>query len=280
MKVYAFKIPKKPGENITVQYDKGHAFYDKLHQHEEIQLSLIVSGQGKLIVGGNVRSYTDGDFFVIGSGLPHLFKSTVNGSDSFMISIFFTKNSFGNTFFEQREMTGLKNFFKHSESGFKLRRREASIPKTMESFETLDDFSRFMVFLQLLKKLSDLPKVKLSNFTSPKEMSDDHGERLRSVFDFVMQHFNQKIALEEVSELVHMTPNAFCRFFKQRTNKTFVKFLIEVRVEHASQLLVQNKDLSILEVANRSGFHSISNFNRKFKEIKGKNPSRFIQSLS
>ncbi|WP_420322384.1 AraC family transcriptional regulator [Flagellimonas sp.] len=280
MKVYAFKIPKKPGENIIVQYDKGRAFYDKLHQHEEIQLSLIVSGQGKLIAGGNVHSYSDGDFFVIGSGLPHLFKSTVNGSDSFMISIFFTKNSFGNTFFEQREMTGLQNFFKHSESGFKLRRPEASIPKTMESFEALDDFSRFMAFLQLLKTLSDLPKVKLSNATSPKEMSDDHGERLRSVFDFVMQHFNQKISLEEVAELVHMTPNAFCRFFKQRTNKTFFKFLIEVRVEHASQLLVQSKDLSILEVANRSGFHSISNFNRKFKEIKGVNPSRFIQSLS
>ncbi|WP_190808527.1 AraC family transcriptional regulator [Flagellimonas sp. S3867] len=280
MKVYAFRIPKKPGENIIVQCDKGRAFFDKLHQHEEIQLSLVVAGKGKLIVGGSVHSYTDGDFFVIGSGLPHLFKSTVSERESFMISIFFTKISFGDTFFEQREMDGLKCFFNYAESGFKLRNVEDSVPETMKTMVSANHFSRFMIFLQLLKKLSELQKIRLSNFAQPKEISDDHGERLRSVFDFVMQNFGQKITLETVSQLVHMTPNAFCRFFKQRTNKTFFKFLIEVRVEHASQLLYHNKDLSVLEVANLSGFSSISNFNRKFKEIKGVNPSRFIQSLS
>ncbi|MGX1930431.1 AraC family transcriptional regulator [Flagellimonas sp. 2504JD4-2] len=280
MKVYAFKIPKKPGENIIVQCDKGPVFFDKLHQHEEIQLSLVVAGQGKLIVGGTVHSYKDGDFFVIGSGLPHLFKSTESDKDSFMISVFFTETSFGDTFFERREMDGLKSFFQYAESGFKLSSPEESIPEIMKSVISMDHFSRFMTLMQLLKKLSEKQKTKLSNFTYPKEISDDHGERLRSVFDFVMQNFNQKIALETVSDLAHMTPNAFCRFFKQRTNKTFFKFLIEVRVEHASQLLFHNKDLSVLEVANLSGFNSISNFNRKFKEIKGVNPSRYIQSLS
>ncbi len=280
MKVYAFKVPKKPGENIIVQCDKGPTFFDKLHQHEEIQLSLIVNGHGKLIVGGNVHSFKDGDFFVIGSGLPHLFKSTVDYTDSFMISIFFTKASFGDSFFERREMEGLKSFFKYAESGFKLSRAENTIPQLMESIVSADYFSRFILFLQLLKTLSEYRKHKLSNFTQSKEISDDHGERLRSVFDFVMQNFDQKITLEKVSELVHMTPNAFCRFFKQRTNKTFFNFLIEVRVEHGSQLLYNNKDLSVLEVAHLSGFNSISNFNRKFREIKGVNPSRFVQSLS
>jgi len=95
-----------------------------------------------------------------------------------------------------------------------------------------------------------------------------------------MENFAQKIELHTVADLVHMTPNAFCRFFKHRTNKTFFKFLIEVRIEHACQLLIQNKDLSILEAANVSGFNSISNFNQRFKEIKGSSPTKYLQQLS
>ncbi len=279
MKVHAFKIPKKPGENITVQCDKGPIFFDKLHQHEEIQISIVVTGKGKLIVGGNVNSYKEGDFFVIGGGIPHLFKSINDGSDSYMISVYFTKRFFENSFFEHSEPAELQNFFNYVESGFKLTSSGTYLLKDMESMVTSGGFTRLITFLQLLKQLNDLPKTRLSNFTYPKEISNDHGERLRSVFDFVMKNFDKKIALETVSELAHMTPNAFCRFFKQRTNKTFFEFLIEVRVEHASQLLVHNRNLTISEIADLSGFHSISNFNRKFKKTKGMSPSKFVQSM-
>ncbi|MEX0315402.1 MAG: helix-turn-helix transcriptional regulator [Allomuricauda sp.] len=279
MKIHAFKIPKKPTENITVQHDKGALFFDKLHQHEEIQISQIIHGKGKLIVADSVHSFEEGDLFVIDGGTPHLFKSEKADQDSHMISLFFTRDSFGNSFFENHELNCLTNFFRYTNTGFKLNDRHASLQKDMESIDSMDSFTKFIVFLQLLRKLSELPKTRLSSFIYPKEISNDHGERLRSVFDFVMKNFHQKMALETVSELAHMTPNAFCRFFKQRTNKTFFKFLIEVRVEHACQLLVHNKDLSISEIADSSGFQSISNFNRKFKEIKGMSPSQFIRSI-
>ncbi|SNY99737.1 AraC family transcriptional regulator [Flagellimonas pacifica] len=280
MKVYAFRIPKKPGENIVVQLDKGPVFFDKLHQHEEIQISQIINGKGKLIVGDSVHSFENGDFFVIGSGIPHLFKSIEGEEDSHMISLFFSKDSFGSSFFENQEMYDLKSFFTHSESGFKLESKNNMVQGYMEDIVTMGNFSRFIHFLQLLKKVSSLHKIKLSNFVHPKEISNDQGERLRSVYDFVMRNFNQKIELEMISELVHMTPNAFCRFFKQRTNKTFFKFLIEVRVEHACQLLLHNHDLTVADIANLSGFNSISNFNRKFKEIKGMNPLMFTKQLN
>ncbi|WP_420601408.1 AraC family transcriptional regulator [Flagellimonas sp.] len=280
MKVYAFKIPKKPKENIVVQRDKGPVFFDKLHQHEEIQISQIINGKGKLIVGDSIHSFENGDFFVIGGGIPHLFKSIEGDGDSHMVSLFFTKNSFGPSFFENQEMYELRSFFTLSEAGFKLVSKNSMVQNYMEDIISMDDFSKFICFLQLLKEVNTLKKIKLSNFVHPKEISNDHGERLRSVFDFVMKNFSQKIELDTVSELAHMTPNAFCRFFKQRTNKTFFKFLIEVRVEHSCQLLLHNKDLSVVDVANLSGFNSISNFNRKFKEIKGINPLKFAKQLN
>lgn len=280
MKVYSFKIPKKPGQNLLLQRDKGPMFFDKLHQHEEIQISKVLSGSGKLIVGDSVHSFESGDGFVIGGGIPHLFKSAVDTEQSHMLSLFFAHDAFGTSFFESKEMEALKNFFSSAEMGFKVLPKERSLLNDMETMFSMGQFSKFVMLLQLLKELNDSEKTMLSGFIPQKEISDDQGERLRAVFDFVMQHFNQKIDLETISGLAHMTPNAFCRFFKQRTNKTFFKFLIEVRIEHACQLLIHNRDLSVAEAAHASGFHSISNFNKKFREIKGTNPSNYLLQIS
>ncbi|WP_337994843.1 helix-turn-helix domain-containing protein [Polaribacter ponticola] len=72
-----------------------------------------------------------------------------------------------------------------------------------------------------------------------------------------------------------MTKNAFCKYFKKRTNKTYISFLTELRIENACKLLNSNKDLSIAEIAFKSGFNNISNFNRKFKELKKVTPLKY-----
>ena len=74
-----------------------------------------------------------------------------------------------------------------------------------------------------------------------------------------------------------MTKNAFCRYFKVRTNKTFFQFLIDIRIESASKLLLKNNELSVIEIAELCGFNNISNFNRKFKEIKLASPLKYKQ---
>ncbi|WP_420399413.1 AraC family transcriptional regulator [Flagellimonas sp.] len=280
MKVYSFKIPKKPGENIIVQKDQGTAFYDKLHQHEEIQISLIAQGSGKLIVGDSVHSFTSGNCFVIGSHIPHLFKSDQSIDRVQMISIFFALDSFGNSFFKLREMEELQAFFSYAESGYKIQSQRDEVAFTMQGIQVKGHFARFMTLLELLKTISGSEGLRLSSFVHSKEISHDHGERLRVVFDFVMGNFDQKVDLETVARLAHMTPNAFCRFFKQRTNKTFFKFLSEIRIEHVCQLLNQNKDLSVVEAAHASGFNSISNFNKTFKDIKGINPTKYRKEIS
>ncbi|WP_422351311.1 AraC family transcriptional regulator [Flagellimonas sp.] len=280
MKVYSFKIPKKPGENIIVQKDQGPAFYDKLHQHEEIQISLIVQGNGKLIVGDSVHSFTSGDCFVVGSHIPHLFKSDQSTQRVQMISIFFALDSFGDSFFELREMEELQAFFSYAETGYKLQSQQDKVALAIRGIHTKAHFARFLTLLELLKTISSSQGQRLSNFVHSKDISHNHGERLRVVFDFVMRNFNQKVDLETVARLAHMTPNAFCRFFKQRTNKNFFKFLSEIRIEHVCQLLNQNKDLSVVEAAHASGFNSISNFNKTFKDIKGINPTKYRKEVS
>jgi len=172
MKVYAFKIPKKPKENLVVQRDKGTAFFDQLHQHEEIQTSLIVSGKGRLIVGDSIHSFNRGDFFVIGNGIPHLFKTVKSNEDSHMISLFFTKDSFGDSFFENEELLELNSFFNYVETGFTLETENNFIQDKMVALPSLAPLSRFVAFLTILQETSKVSKKRLSNFIHSKEISN------------------------------------------------------------------------------------------------------------
>jgi AraC-like DNA-binding protein len=96
--------------------------------------------------------------------------------------------------------------------------------------------------------------------------------------DRVMRYLQQRVAepvtLEEVAAVAHLTPTAFCRFFKASTGKTLVGYLHELRVGMASRLLLET-DLPVSEVALESGFPNLSNFNRRFREQKGVSPREF-----
>ncbi|TLP76777.1 helix-turn-helix domain-containing protein [Maribacter sp. ACAM166] len=277
MKVYPFKIPKPVDEHLIVQIDKEPIFYNRLHQHEEIQISHIVNGTGKLLVGNSIHQFSEGDTYVIGSNLPHIFKSIPGEFDAHMVTVFFTKSTFGTDFFNLPYFKELKHFFYNSNSGFKVLSQRHEISKTILKLSLQEKLERFVSFLGLLDHLGKVEMEPLSKFIYSKTLSSTEGERLQVIFDFVFKNFQHPIALEEVSKMAFMTPNAFCRFFKQRTNKTFFQFLIELRVAHACQLLSTKKELNINLVSDLSGFNSISNFNKKFKKIKGITPTQYQQ---
>lgn len=276
MKIYPFEIPKPVGGTLIVQVDKEFVFFDKLHQHEEIQISLLVSGNGKLIVGDSVHSYAAGDLIVINGKIPHLFQSSPSEKPAHMISLFFTRNTLGPDFFNIPDLEDTKSFFNKSNTGFKVSQHNLKARELMEKMPTMEKFSRLLTFLELLKSIGQSPVTILTDFVHPKSLSANEGKRLQDVLDYVINNFGQEIKLSTVANLAFMTPNAFCRFFKQRTNKTFFQFLIELRIEHACQLLLSTKDLDINQIAEHSGFKSISNFNRKFKELKKTTPSAYI----
>ena len=73
MTVLPFKIPKPKNEALVYQEDHEVFFYDKLHQHEEIQISLILKGSGTIIVGDSINAYNKFDVLVIGGNVPHVF---------------------------------------------------------------------------------------------------------------------------------------------------------------------------------------------------------------
>ena len=104
----------------------------------------------------------------------------------------------------------------------------------------------------------------------------DEGKRMNEILNFTFKEGNRKIYLREVAEIANLSTEAFCRYFKLHTLKTYTTFLNEVRVSNACKLLL-NPGVSIQEVCYQSGFQNISNFNRIFKRITGKAPSNYLK---
>ena len=276
MKVLPFQIPKPEHDALIYQENKELIFFDKLHQHEEIQVSYILEGEGTLIVGDTINYYKKGDVIAIGSNLPHVFKSdTSTNKTSAMLTLFFSKTAFGAHFFELEELKELKPFFKKVDYGFKVSSKSNKLEGLFSQLHNGSKFQRFTILLEILKLLSRSKYHPLSSFIYDKKYTDIEGKRMRDVMDFTIQHYHQQISLDDIAQIAAMTKNAFCKYFKKRTNKSYFKFLNELRIENASKLLQSDKGLSIAEIADSSGFNNISNFNRQFKSLKQISPSAF-----
>jgi len=280
VKVLPFKIPKSEDAILIVQEDRGRTFYEKLHQHEEIQLSYIIAGKGTFIVGDTIRDFQSDDVLLFGSNVPHVLKSDPeNNQDSYMISVFFTRDSFGEHFFNLPKLKDAKRLFNDASLGIKFQEHQTVLKPLFQAILHQKSLKRFAAFFEILSILAESKYKTVSSFMNTKNYTDVEGKRMSAVFEFVMNHFDQKILLEEIATIASMTPNAFCKYFKQRTNKTFFKFLTEVRIENACTFLSNQQQIAIANIAHDCGFFNISNFNRKFKEIKGVTPTEFRKKV-
>ena len=105
-------------------------------------------------------------------------------------------------------------------------------------------------------------------------VSDSDSSRMQLVHNYILNHYKAEIRLEEVAKLANMAPNSFSRYFKSRTNKSFTDFIAELRISMACKLLKTNNQ-SVIQIAYECGYKTLSNFNKKFKEITGTTPKMY-----
>jgi AraC-like DNA-binding protein len=111
-------------------------------------------------------------------------------------------------------------------------------------------------------------------------MTDPEGMRIASVYNYIMQNYSSALTLEDVAMQAHLTPTAFCRYFKKHTRHTLVNFVNKVRVNEACKMLVNGSAKSIATIAYNCGFNSITNFNYVFKSITGVSPRDYVHGYA
>ena len=282
MKILPFKIAKPVNESFWIQNDQLPHFYDVLHRHDEFQITLIQESTGNVIAGNRIKEFRPGDIFVFGAGLPHVFRNGpayYNNQESLRaksISVYFEWEVFGKSFLTMPETKSLADFIQKSERGifFQAAHHQKSGEMLIQLTQTFG-YDRLLLLLQLLNHLLHSEKGEiLATEGSYNNLKETDEKRLDAVFKFTLNEYHRQISLQEVAEISNMTINSFCRYFKQRTRKSYIDFLAEFRIGQACKLL-QTEETGISEICYRVGFNNLSNFNRKFKHINNCTPKEY-----
>ena len=250
------------------------------HYHPEIELVYINGGAGKRRIGSHISYYTEGDLILIGSNLPHCgFTDKFTGNKN-EILVQMKSDFLGQTFFNIPEMKKIQSLLEVAKGGIAFSGSTKQIlGDKMEDLDNQNDFERILSILHILNELALSDEFKVLNaegFSLETEVKDN--DRINIIFNYVKNNFQEDIPLIEIADMVSMTVPSFCRYFKKITNKTFVQFVNERRLVHASKLLTE-QTMSITEVCFECGFNNFSHFNRSFKAFTGQNPSDYRKQL-
>lgn len=274
--------PLSSGDSFLV-FDRVKDNFDfPVHYHPEFEINFIQNGKGvKRVVGDNIEEIDNIELVLIGPNLYHgweLHKCT--NKQIHEITIQFHNDLFDETLLSRRIMNPIKDMFNRSIHGILFSKKTAEeLSSRLIKISKLDGMDYFLEITSILYDLANSRNQRLlSTFTVDYDTFDDY-DKMKLVYEYVQKNFAEKISLDDVSSVASMTSISFNRFIKKRTGKTFVNYINDIRIGYAARWLVE-KDLSISEIAFKSGFNNIANFNRSFKSIKKCTPSQYREDFS
>lgn len=250
-----------------------------LHFHPEYELNYLYNAKGaERIVGDSIENIGHQELCLVGPNLYHAWKAGMCERGSLMreVTLQFVANLFPQEFMHKDIFSKISDMLRRSESGI-LFSEETTIKAEpmLTAVCKAKGFDAYMEFLKLLHFLAESPNQRTlasNSFQSEQNASTDN--RIERVHDYIVEHYRDKITLSDVAAVVNMSPVSVTRLIKQRTGKSFIDFLNEIRIGFASRQMVDS-DLSISEICFSNGFNNISNFNRTFRRKQGLTPTEF-----
>lgn len=258
---YAFNLP---------------AFEFNWHYHPEYELTLITRGSGKRLVGDSYQSYEAGDLVLLGPDLPHTWVSSTSRKKAVSATVIQFSDLFIRRFSDLPEFKSIALLLSSASRGLSFNSKDlatqvAVLPGRSGTEKILD-------LIQLLQKLSEQKRRKLASEYFHAVRGKENERRINTICQYLQKHSREEIRLESVAALVHLTPSAFCKFFKRATGKTLSDYLNDIRIGNACELLIES-DKQISEIAYEAGFESLTYFNRVFMKKKSITPRRFREQV-
>jgi AraC-like DNA-binding protein len=255
---------------------------EKIHSHKNYELNLITSGSGRRIVGNHISSYTPGDLVLLGPNISHCWEvlETEKDKDPECIVTHFYENIISSDFFNIPELEEVMELLKQADSGILFRG-----PKTEKVAVTLRkmvDSQGLERYIELLKVFNHLLLIEDREYLAlPSSLPDSYVNdraQIDKIYEYVFQNIQEGINLKDASKLVFMEPSSFCRYFKKKTNQTFMEYVKSVRIGIAAKLLSET-DKPITHICYECGYNNLANFNYYFKVIMNQTPSEYRKNF-
>jgi len=251
------------------KFDKS-AFEAPYHFHPEYELTCVLHGAGKRYAGSHMDDFTAGDLVLLGPNLPHCWKlepAKELQTEASAIVVQFDGAFLGDDFFNKNELQHVKKLFQLSGCGisFNSGTQTAINQSLLTLSKEKNNFKLLIGLLEVLQRLASSNEyILLDHNRVIAQRTVAEQERINPVFAYLVENFREQVSLNEAAGIANMTTNAFCKYFKKITRKTFMETIIEYRLNYAIQQLVQT-DKPISEISYESGFGDVSHFYKMFK---------------
>jgi len=254
-----------------------------IHSHAEYELNYIENAAGvRRIIGDSVEIIGNYDLtLVAGDKLEHVWEQHQCKSKNIReITIQFSSDLFLGNLINKNQFDSIRKMLDHAKKGISF--PMDAIMKLYSTIDTLasekEGFYAVIKLMTLLYELSlydDARVLSSSSFVNIEDGSDSR--RISKVHDYINTHYTETIRLDNLANIAGMSSVSFSRFFKLRSGKTISDYIIDIRLGHASRLLVDTTN-SIAEICYECGFNNLSNFNRIFKKKKDCSPKEFREN--
>jgi len=259
------------GHSFLVKTFDASGFRAPFHFHPEYELTLITAGSGKRYIGSHMAGFTPGDLVLLGPNLPHCWKLEPPDAPAASIVIQFSADCLGQDFFSSPELSAIQRLLDSSHCGIHFPHsgsrhlRTSPVQRIHALAVEKNDFRRLIGLLEILQELAlekDTTLLDTSGMTAGLTPADR--EKIHPIFAYLVENFKGPVSLEKAAAIAGMSPNAFCRWFRKITRKTFMEIVIQHRLDHATRQLIQTNE-PISAICFDSGFGDISHFYKMFR---------------
>lgn len=237
-----------------------------LHSHMFYELELTLSGDGEEFINGVTHQKKRGS---VSLSTPADFHSFVLSSVTTVINVMFdekylpggitaqlfAKDSDRFVMLSEEKTLALENLFNALS-----RTKDCDIPLNDTLLRKITEAA-----LLIIMQESDMQK----HMVKPKKQSD-----IQKLLQYIDLHFIDNPDVGTVAETIGKTPDYFSKYFKKHTGCGYNEYLNKRKTECAKALL-EISNMTITEICFNSGFNSLSNFSRVFKDSTGKTPSEY-----
>jgi AraC-like DNA-binding protein len=256
------------------------------HFHPEYELLYVIEGSGTSFVADSIEEFKSGDLALIGSNLPHFWRSDERYTKSKgNLKIKYIVIQFPGDFLKDE----IENYPEYLLIGELLERASQGvrfspdftkkISKKLIKLSKINGFERILALQEMLQILAKTKDYKLlAGELYNVENNTFTNFRLTKIIHFLNTNYQHKIELNKVADIANLHPSAFCRFFKEKTGKSLSEYVNDMRISYACRLIIEGK-LSVSQISFESGFNNLSNFNRIFKKHTGFTPTNYSQEF-
>ena len=251
------------------------------HIHPEYEMVYVKNGSGALRIGNKIHPYKNGALVFLAGNIPHSDFGNKEHKNGKEVVVQFSREFVDSKLNHFPEMDAITRLIYSSKHVLIFNDTvKARLSNHFERFSELNPQERLINFFSILNHLSaEEGYVQLFRLHMLPEFREKESYRLRNIFDYINNHYAQKITTQEISREIGLTPNSFSRFFKKMTNRTFIDFVNEFRIAKAIDSLNEG-NVTIMEAMYRSGFRSPSYFAKQFFKYQKMSPSHYLKKVN